>query len=264
MSLGRRLIAVPDLQLREGVPINHLHWLSQYAMDKGPDTIVFLGDLADMPSLSSYDKRGSKSTEGRRVRKDVTAFKRGMAVILEPWAKAGWSPEIHYLRGNHEERWVRALEAEPEKLEGMFPDDDPFDLREYGVQSHPFLRPIHIDGVRYAHYFPHGPRGNVSQTKNGAPSAYEQVRRQMNSATAGHKQGLDIAVVPTTYGLRRGLIAGSFYLHNEEYMKGLDNYWRGFILKNNVRNGEYSLCEVDMPWLRAKYRRLEPPGRKVL
>lgn len=263
LLLGRKYLIVPDLQLREGVPINHCHWLSQYAMDKAPDVICWLGDVADMPSLSSYDKRGSRSTEGKRVRKDVGAMHRGMEIIVGPWAKAGWCPEQHVFLGNHEYRWNLALENEPHMLEGMFANDDPFDFARYGIKEHPFLRIVTLDGVRYSHYFPHGPRGDVTQTKRGAPSAFAQVQRQMASATAGHKQGLDVACLPTTYGLRRGVIAGSFYLHKERYMHGLDNYWRGLILKNNVRNGNYSLCEVEMEWLERKYRRLEPPGRKV-
>lgn len=85
----------------------------------------------------------------------------------------------------------------------------------------------------------------------------------MKSATAGHQQGLDVAVVPTPDGLQRGVIAGSFYLHDEEYMGPLNQYWRGLIVKHAVFCGDYSLCEVDMNWLAAKYRRHEPTGKKT-
>lgn len=265
MRLGRRYLIIPDQQVREGVPINHLHWASLYALDKGPDVIVNLGDGADMPSLSSYDKRGSKRTERLRVTKDVDAWMFGMEALCGSWERAGWSPEKHYLMGNHEQRWFTALNNEPHLLEGMFPEDDPFTpfLRGLGWVVHPFLRIVSLDGVRYSHFFPHGPAGRVTQTKRGAPSALAQVQRQLSSATAGHLQGLDVAVVATDLGLRRGLIAGSFYLHKEHYLHGLDRYWTGLIVKNDVRMGNYALCEVEMEWLKAKYRRLEPPGRKV-
>lgn len=262
--LGRNYLIIPDQQIREGVPLHHMHWASMYAMDKAPDVIVNMGDGADMPSLSSYDARGSKRAEGRRIRRDIDAWKRGMDALCGPWERAGWAPEKHYLMGNHEYRWHKALNETPHLLEGMYPEDDPFTpyLRGLGFVTHPFLRIVTLDGVRYSHYFPHGPSGRVGQTKKGAPSALAQVQRQMASATAGHMQGLDVATVATDLGLRRGLIAGSFYLHKEAYLHGLDRYWTGLILKHNVRHGNYSLCEVEMDWLRTKYRRLEPSGSK--
>jgi len=265
IRLGRRHLFIPDQQIREGVPINHLHWASMYALDKGPDVLINSGDGADMPSLSTYEARGSKSTELKRVRKDIAAWMRGIEILCGPWAKAGWCPEKHYLLGNHEYRWFRALNERPDLLEGMFPNDDPFTsfLQGYGWQVHPFLKIVTVDAIKYCHYFPHGPGGRVGQTKRGAPNALAQVQRQMSSATAGHMQGLDIAIVATDLGLRRGLIAGSFYLHKESYLHGLDRYWTGLILKNDVRSGNYALCEVEMDWLRAKYQRLEPAGRKV-
>ena len=46
--------------------------LGKYILKTKPDIIVCLGDFADMPSLSSYDK-GTKGFEGRRYKKDVNA-----------------------------------------------------------------------------------------------------------------------------------------------------------------------------------------------
>lgn len=264
IRLGKRYLVVPDLQVREGVPLNHCSWLSHYAMDKAPDVIVFLGDIFDMPSLSSYDKRGSRSAEGKRIRRDVAAGHRALEMIVGPWRKAGWVPEMHVTIGNHEDRWDRALEESPHMLEGMFPNDDPFRFHDYSIRAHPFLKKVTLDGVRYAHFHPEGPGGKVTQTRNGAPNATEQIRRQQCSATAGHSQGLSVGIMETPSGIRRGVIAGSYYLHSEGYMRGLDRqHWRGLVLKNHVRYGQYAFSEVELSWLQAKYRRLEPIGRKV-
>lgn len=251
----QRHLWVPDTQCRAGIPAAHLDWLSYYALDKGPTKIIFAGDWWDFPSLSSYDKPGSKQAEGRRVKNDIDAGRRAMARVVEPWLKSGWIPEIHFLRGNHEERWYKAVNSNPAQLEGLA---DPFEcLREYGIHVHQFLKPVTLDGVAYAHFFPHNAKGQVTQTKNGAPSARAQVQRIMRSATAGHQQGYDVAVLPNPDGLQRGLIAGSFYLHDEEYMPD-NNYWRGLILKNDVKRGNYALCEVDMSYLQHRYGRLAP------
>jgi hypothetical protein len=263
MICGSKHLYIPDTQVRAGVPINHFWWLAYYALDKGPNRIIWAGDHWDFPSLSSYDKKGSRSFEGRRLQRDVDAGHRAMEIVQRIWAREGWAPEQHFTTGNHENRFYRALDEDPATMEGRFPDDDPFQLHRYGIKRHRFLDAVTVDGVRYSHFFPHNARGQILQSKNGAPSAHEQVKRQMCSATAGHQQGLQTGMVETPHGLARGLIAGSFYLHNEPYIPGPQNYWRGVILKHNVRRGDYAICEVPMQFLEEKYRRMTPPGRKV-
>lgn len=261
---SRNMLAyIPDCQIHPGTPINHLWWLAYYLLDKGPNKIVWAGDFWDMPSLSSYDKAGSRAFEGRRLHADVAAGHRAMEVVQRIWAREGWAPEQHFTMGNHEYRYQRALDADPARMEGRYPDDDPFQLAQYGIKAHPFLSILTLDGVRYCHFFAHNNRGKIVQSKNGAPSALAQVQRQMCSATAGHLQGLDTAIMQTESGLARGLIAGSFYLHNEPYIPGRQNYWRGIILKHNVRRGNYNICEVPIDYLEQKYRRLTPRGTRT-
>lgn len=260
---GSKDLYVPDPQVRPRIPIYHMWWLAYYAMDKAVNRVIWAGDFWDLPSLSSYDKKGSRSFEGRRLQADIDAGHRAMEVVQRIWAREGWAPEQHFTMGNHENRFARALDDDPSLLEGRYPNDDPFRLHDYGIKAHKFLDIVTLDGVRYSHFFPHNARGQITQTKNGAPTALEQVKRQMCSATAGHQQGLQTGMVETPHGLARGLIAGSFYLHNEPYIPGPQNYWRGLILKHNVRRGNYALCEVPMHWLESKYRRVTPRGEKV-
>lgn len=257
---GRKHLVIPDLQAKKGVPLNHLYWIAHYAMDKAVDVVVLMGDVYDLPSLSSYDKRGSKATEGRRVSEDLDAGDHALAILASIWDANGFAPERHVTLGNHEARLARAVDESPHLLEGVVRD---FKFAELGWTVHRFLQPVTIDGIRYCHFFPHSASGSVVQTKRGSPSARAQIQRQMCSATAGHQQGIDVAVIPTVDGLQRGLIAGSCYLHDEDYMGPLNNYWRGIILKHNVRRGNYNLCEVDLGYLAHKYSRLEPAGRKI-
>jgi hypothetical protein len=251
-------LLVADTQVKPGVPLNHLCWLSQYALDEGPGKIIIIGDWWDLPSLSIYDERGSKAAEGRRMHEDLDAGRYALDLLLGPWERAGWAPEIHFCMGNHEKRWHKAVNKHPHLLDG---GGEPWGLEERGIKVHKFLQHVDLDGVRYSHFFPHDAKGRVRQTKNGAPSACAQALRQTCSATAGHQQGLDISVVPSSGGMRRGLICGSFYLHDEEYMDGLDDYWRGTVHKRNVRDGNYDLQELSVAMLANKYRRLEPKVR---
>lgn len=255
----RKHLFVPDTQVAPGRPTDHIHWLAYYAMDKltNDDVIVFAGDWYDLPSLSSYDKRGSRSFEGRRLRKDLQSGHDALDILWDIWSARGFEPETHITLGNHENRFYRALNDSPEFLEGMFEDDNPFEFEAMGWHAHKFLKPVIIDGIAYNHFWPHNARGGVTQTKHGAPCARAQAQRQMMSATAGHQQGFDYAVTPFAGGYVQGLIAGSFYLHNESYHMGNNNYWRGLILKHGVHKGQYDLCQVRMAWLKDKYKRFK-------
>ena len=82
--MTKRILVIPDSQIRPGDSYEFLSWIGQYAVDMQPDIIVHLGDFADMPSLSSHDKAGSKSMEGMRYKEDVNAAIFAMKVLLEP------------------------------------------------------------------------------------------------------------------------------------------------------------------------------------
>ena len=108
-----KICVIPDCQIKEGVPTEHLTWAGQYIADKKPDVIVNIGDFWDMPSLSSYDK-GRKDFEGRRYTKDVQAGNDAMDLLLAPIKKEinrqkrnkkkAWKPRMVFTIGNHEHR----------------------------------------------------------------------------------------------------------------------------------------------------------------
>lgn len=255
-SYGRRHLFIPDLQAKPGVPLDHIYWIALYAMDLAADVVVLAGDVYDMESLSCYDKRGSKSAEGRRVRADFDAGDKALEILWGEWITRGYAPERHVTLGNHENRRERAIDEDPHLLEGIMRE---YAFKDLGWTPHGFLTPVKVDGVRYSHFFPHNADGGITQTRRGAPNARVQVVRQMCSATAGHRQGLSVHVQETPDGLQRGLIAGSCYLHNEDYMPSND-YWRGVLVKHRVRYGRYDLMEVGLDYLRDTYSRLCPRG----
>ena len=55
-----RILVLPDCQVKEGVPLDHLEWAGKAICDYRPDVVVNIGDFADMPSLSTHDVKGSK------------------------------------------------------------------------------------------------------------------------------------------------------------------------------------------------------------
>jgi hypothetical protein len=253
---GPRHLFIPDTQIKPGIGLEHIEWAARYAAVKRPDVIVIAGDWYDMPSLSSYDE-GKLSAEGRRVADDLAAGAAGLELFertLRRHAPRSYRPRKIVTLGNHEDRICRAIEVNA-KLEGVLSLDD-LAFKRHGWQVVPFLKPITVDGITYAHYFPIGPNGRVVANRCGAPSARAQATRMMRTCVAGHKQGKDVAEVYTPGRTVRGVIAGSFYRHEERYLTAMgDTYWRGILVFNDIQRerGEFELCEVSMCYLRRRF-----------
>ncbi len=246
---------IPDIQAKEGVPMEHLDWLGQFIVDKKPDVIVLAGDLADMPSLSSYDK-GKRAFEGRRYKKDIAAARLAMDILLGRLKKYNlrmkktkrkqYKPRKVFTLGNHEQRMERAVECQAE-LEGIIGYHD-LPYEDWEVVD--FLKPIVIDGVMYCHYL-----ANPMTGKPYSGSALNQLSKVQHSFCVGHKQTLDHATYFTPLGKQTtGIIAGSFYQHDEEYKGYQGNaHWRGVVMLHDVHDGIFDPMFVSLSYLRRRY-----------
>lgn len=250
-------LIIPDTQVKPGVPLDHLNWIGQWIVEKKPDVVVHLGDHADMPSLSTYDK-GKKSFEGRRVKEDIEAAKAGMWTLLRPWINYNakrrrnkeklYKPEFHITLGNHEDRITRAIELQPE-LEGLI-SLEALDYERFWT-VHPFKEIAEIDGVHYAHYFYNPMTGRPF----GGESIATRLKQIGFTFTMGHQQGYKMGSRELNNGdAIRGLVAGSCYLHDEDYIGPQGNgHWRGIIQKNEVWGGRYDLVELSLDYLCRRY-----------
>lgn len=251
-----KILVIPDAQVKEGVPLDHLEWLGKYIVKKKPDVIVNIGDFADMPSLSSYDV-GKKSFEGRKYTKDIQSAKEGMERLLSPLKeynenrarnkKKQYQPRMVLTLGNHEYRIERAIEND-RKLEDLISIND-LGYEEYGWEVYPFLEIVMIEGIAFSHYFVTGTAGRPSSTANA------QLNKQHCSCVSGHQQGLQIATGKRADGsLLTSIIAGSFYLHDEDYMGIQGNrHWRGALMLHNCKDGQFDLNPLPMVYLEEKF-----------
>lgn len=246
---------ISDVQAKEGVSLEHLNWLGQYILKKKPDVIIQVGDFADMPSLSSYD-RGKRSFEGRRYKKDIAAAREAMDILLGPMKEhnkrqketkhAQYKPRMVLTLGNHEHRIERAMESQPE-LEGVIGYHD---LPYEDWEVHDFLKPVVIDGVMYVHFL-----SNPMTGKPYAGTALNQLAKVQHSFCVGHKQTLDHATYFTPLGKQTtGIVAGAFYQHNEEYKGYQGNaHWRGVIMLHDVKDGCFDPMFISLDYLRRRY-----------
>lgn len=256
----RKHIIIPDTQVsEEHCRSDHLVAIGNYIADQHPDVIVHVGDHWDLPSLSSYEKKGSKFFEGRTYARDVEAGNVAFDDLSRPIRKEiglsrrrsgdDWEPELHLLRGNHEDRIRRATLADP-VLEGSIRFED-LDSGEWNV--HPFLKIINIDGILYSHYF----INQQSVMKNGLTGTPQnRLNKVKHSFTQGHTQGRQYGSQFTAIGKEiHGLVVGSCYQHDEGYMPDYQGnfYWRGIVVKNEVHDGEYDIMFVSLNYLLRKW-----------
>lgn len=266
-------VVIPDTQVKPGVPTAHLRWIGQYIVDHFAGhpalRIVHLGDHADMPSLSSYDK-GKRAMEGRRVVEDIRAANDGFALLNAPLREHNairrerkerqWAPGRWFLLGNHEDRITRATEDDPQ-MDGFLSLDD-LTYVEHGWEVVPFLKPLTLDGVSYAHFW--------ANPMTGRPYGGMAVTRLKNighSFTMGHQQVLDYAVRFVRDRSQHALIAGACYLHDEDYKGYQGNaHWRGIVVCHHVEDGSYDPMFVSLDYLCRRYEgvRLAEFKRDVL
>jgi hypothetical protein len=254
---SRTHLIIPDVQTKPGVDQSHLSWIGQFIVDKQPDVIIQIGDFADMPSLSSYDK-GKKSFEGRRYSDDIKAVHTGMELLLNPMKdlnkllarkkEAQYKPRMILTLGNHEDRITRAIDSDS-KLEGTLSLSD-LGYEGFGWEVYPFLKPVSIDGVSYCHYFTSGVMGKP------VSSARALVKSRHCSAVMGHVQTTDIYCGDTKADGKQitGLFCGICYLHDEPYLGPQGNATRRqIVMLHEVDDGEFDIMVVSLKYLERKY-----------
>lgn len=249
--IGKRIAVLPDKQVRPGISLDYCWRIGMYLAHEKPDIIIDGGDFADMPSLSTYEQPGSRGMEGQRYREDIlsvqTAMRMMMTPIKEEMERTGWKPRLIMILGNHENRIDRAIKSTP-KLDGVIGLCD-LHYEEWGFEVYPFLEPVIVEGIAFCHYFCSGVMGKPITT------ARALINKKHMSCFAFHQQGRDIA-----FGMRgdgrhmTGIIAGSCYEHDEDYLNHqTNNHWRGLYILNDVVDGEFEEKAVSLKYLKRRY-----------
>lgn len=209
--------------------------------------VVDIGDWFDMPSLCSYD-RGTKSFEGRRYKRDIEAGIDAQERLLAPVLKQKRKlPRFVRCLGNHEQRICKAIERDP-VLEGTVGLSD-LQSKEYRWEEHPFLEPVNIDGINYAHYFVSGVLARP------VPNARQLLIKQLASCTMGHDHRFDYVRQRNVNGTSiNALVCGVFQDYDADYAGPGNQLWdRGVVIKRNVEAGNYDLEWISMTRLKAIY-----------
>lgn len=222
--------------------MDHLSWIAADIVRRKPDVIVQIGDAGDFPSLSSHDPVGSMAREGARYEDDLEAFHDTFELLTRPIIdevarlernhEKRWRPRLIFTEGNHEYRIVRAINADPRFAGTIGPHH--LNVEKWGWEYHKFLEVVQVDGVNYAHYFQ-----MAGSDRPIGGSMDNRLNKICGTFVQGHEQGLLQHRRPLPIGKTiHGVVAGSAYLHSEDYRgPQRNNEWRGTVVLHDVRNG---------------------------
>lgn len=247
--MKRRHFILPDTQVKPGVPLDHFRWLGKAIAKYEPDRIIHLGDHWDFESVSRHNT--PRAQEGKRILECIESGNKALE-ILEEYSD-GYQPKHgkFILRGNHEHRLQTYLDNHPE-LDGLV-GYHMLNDKALGWEVVPYRygspQAITLDGISYAHYF-----ANVNTGKPIGGTASYKLAAIGAPFVQGHVQGYDIGTKQYSTGRTiRGIVAGSCYLHDEEYKGMANSHWRGALVLNEVGDGDFSEMPLTMEYLAKEF-----------
>lgn len=229
----RKLLVIPDAHAHPEYDNERFKWLGRFVLDTRPDIVVCLGDWADMPSLSSYDK-GTRGFEGRRYQRDVEATIDSQREFFAPiWEynkrrarnkDKQYRPRWVMCLGNHCDR-INRVTNEHSELHGAISVDD-LKFREFGWEVYPFKEKVFIHQIAFSHYFTSGVAGRAISGENIAKTMCNKLH---HSAVQGHSHVLDHAERSVIDGKKIFGLSAGCYAHKamgkEPWCKDTSHLW---------------------------------------
>lgn len=240
-------LIIPDGHAHPDYDNERFYRLGKLILAERPDVVICIGDLADMPSLSSYDK-GTKGFEGRRYKKDLEAVWDAQEQLFHAVnkynkmraknRKAQYSPRWVMTLGNHEDRINRAVNQDS-ALDGWVGMEN-LKYEEFGWEVNPFLKPVIIDEIAYAHYFV---SGVASRPISGENIGKSLIAKNMMSSVAGHSHVFDHSERTRIDGTKLFGLSCGCYSH-EDQIEGWNfaterMWWRGVVILDDVDGQGY-------------------------
>ena len=257
-----KLLIIPDAHAHPKHDNDRFTWLGRLILAEKPDTVLCLGDFADMCSLGRFD-RGKLSFEGRRYQDDVEVAVDAQEKLWAPYLnwkkkrkqKALWSPRRIMCVGNHEARILGVAQERPE-LNGVYKMED-LKFHEYWDEVHPFLSRPKVAGFIVSHYFASGVNGRPI---GGVNQGRAMVQKLHKSTIAGHSHVLSHAMDTAPDGDRIHGISAGCYVHYDFEEHALwcaasrHMWWRGVIIMDGAHAGDYTdYREISMQHIEELY-----------
>lgn len=219
-----------------------------------PDLVINIGDAADMPSLSPFEK-GKKSFAGLNYKKDIYSHldfqERLWSEVKKQKKKLPWRV---FLEGGHEHRIILAEKGMDYAAGTISFDDLELDVFYDEIVGYRGDTPgvYAADGLLYAHYFVSGIKGQAGSSENQA--AY-MLGKAFCSVTQGHTHMMDWCIRTKATGPKiMGACVGCYIDYICDWAGEVNKLWdRGVLIKRNVEDGCYDPEWVSMATLKKEY-----------
>lgn len=252
--MSKTILVVPDQHAHYRQNNDRADYLAGLTIDLKPDVVINMGDAADMPSLSEYDK-GKRSYVGKSYKQDIEAHLEFQERWWEPVrATKKKMPFRVVLEGNHEHRIEKALDLSPElagtigfkdyQFEDYYHEVIRYDGNLPGIFKH--------EGILFAHYFPTGVSG---RPMGGISPGRMLVQKNKVSSVASHVHVLDFCTERNVDGQTiNGLVAGCYQDYINDWAGAAGKFWQaGVCILRNVSAGNYDFQWVSIEVLRKEY-----------
>lgn len=231
-----KLVIIPDAHAHPEYDNDRFEILGNFLSEEAPGCVVCIGDFADMPSLSSYD-RGTRGFEGRRYAKDVEASLDALGRLEAAW---GHDSDVRKVMtyGNHENRIVRVTNSDA-AMHGTIGVGD-LGFEEDGWETYPFLQPVSIGGINFSHYFVSGVMGRAISGVHIGSSLCTKLHQ---SGVQGHSHLLDHAERTRPDGQKIFGLSVGCYTHKgmvEDWNAATAHtWWRGVVVLEGMDGEGY-------------------------
>ena len=249
--MSKMILVIPDVHAGLDGDNERLGKLGRLITKRRPDSIICLGDFADMYSLSGYDSALSKAEIIGDYWEEADAVQTALDELFDPLYKLQrkqrrgkkkiYQPNTVLTLGNHDAgRYARVVEKDPIVLGRAISWED------LGYQDHfntivPFKEFWEEDEIFFTHHMTSMMGRAIGGSINPARNILNVAKR---SIVVGHSHIYDYAIATDVSGRRiHGLVAGCFVGDQKfEYAKGSQHNWvDGISILNNVSDGDFDL-----------------------
>jgi|TARA_B110000438_G_scaffold257314_1_gene265322 hypothetical protein len=242
-----KLLIIPDCHASPDYDNDRFTALGEFIVKEKPEVIVCLGDFADMPSLSSYDK-GTKGFEGRRYQKDVAvtldaqdklfSSLRHFNAHKRKLKERQYKPKLYMTLGNHEDRITRATNSHSE-LHGTIGIND-LQYEKSGWKVTPFKQCLTLQGIAFSHYFAAGVSGRPIFSTHLGNALISKLHL---SAVQGHTHLYNHAEQTRPDGTKIFGLSAGCYSHpqfSEGWCQDTEHtWWRGVVMLEGLDGEGY-------------------------
>lgn len=255
-------LLIPDPHAHPHYDNDRFTWLGKHIVKKRHDIVVCIGDWADMPSLSSYDK-GKKSFEGRRYKADIEASLDAQEKMFAPLNALQsrqrknkdkvYKPRLVMTLGNHEDRINRVINDEPQ-LDGTIGIHD-LKYEDAGWELTGFGEIVEIHNWQFTHYFATGVSGRPISGENIAKTL---LAKNFMSCVQGHSHIVDYAQRTAANGDKLHGMSIGCYCH-PDMIEGWNRntqrmWWHGVVEMITDDDGRlYSMNMIEQSLLKQQY-----------